>query len=102
MVAISKANGADIMFSTWAYSPYLDDYASTTYYQKGFEENNEVVKEVALKSGIPLFDFEAVMPDDKKYWRDGRHVNELGAEKTAELFAAFINENGLIKKRESK
>ena len=102
MVAISKANGVDILFSTWAYSPYLDDYASTPYYQKGFEENNDVVKEVAVKNGIPLFDFAAVMPEDKKYWHDGRHVNELGAEKTAELFAAFINDNGLIKKRESK
>jgi lysophospholipase L1-like esterase len=98
MVAIAKANGANIMFSTWAYSPRLDDYASKPYYQKGFEENNQVVREVALSNGIPLFDFAALMPEDKKYWDDGRHVNALGAEKMAELFAEFIHENGLIKK----
>ncbi len=98
MVAIAKANDVDIMFVTWAYSPYLDDYASTPYYQKGFEENNEVMKEVAASNGIPLFDFASVMPKDKKYWHDGRHVNELGAEKQAELIAEFIEKNSLIKK----
>jgi hypothetical protein len=97
MVAIAKANGVEIMFSTWAYSPYLNDYASTPHYQKGFDENNEAVREVALGSGMPFFDFASVMPKDKKYWRDGRHVNALGAEKMAELFAVFIHENGLIK-----
>ncbi len=102
MVAISKANGVEMLFSTWAYSPYLDDYASTDYYQKGFEENNEVVKEVARKNEIPVFDFAAVMPKDKKYWHDGRHVNELGAEKMAELFAEYIHDNGLIKPQQNK
>ncbi len=97
MAAIAKANGVEFLFSTWAYSPYLDDYASTPYYQKGFDENNEVVKEVALGSGMPFFDFAAVMPKDKKYWRDGRHVNPLGAEKMAEIFAEYINDNDIIK-----
>ncbi len=98
MVAIAKANNVDILLLTWAYSPYLDDYASTPYYQKGFDENNEVVKEVAARNGIPLFDFASVMPKDKKYWRDGRHVSERGAEKNAELLAEFLDKNGLIKK----
>ena len=102
MVAIAKANGANIMFSTWAYSPYLDDYASKPYYQKGFEENNEVVREVAISDGIPLFDFAAVMPKDEKYWYDGRHVNALGAEKMAGLFAEYLNGNGLIKRQSRK
>ncbi|MEW6144782.1 MAG: SGNH/GDSL hydrolase family protein [Thermodesulfobacteriota bacterium] len=97
MVAIAKANGVEILFSTWAYSPYLNDYASTPYYQKGFEENNDVVKEVAIENGIPFFDFSAVMPKDRKFWRDGRHVNALGAEKMAELFAEYLHESGLIK-----
>ncbi len=47
---------------------------------------------------MPLFDFEAVMPDDKKYWGDGRHENELGAEIKGELFAKFLHDNGLIKR----
>ena len=56
------------------------------------------MKEVAERNGVPIFDFASVMPTDKKYWADGRHVNELGAEKKAELFADFIHKNGLIQK----
>lgn len=96
MIAVSHANGADIMFATWAHSPHFDDYASTPFYQRGFSENNQVVKEVANEHEIPVFDFAEVMPQDKKYWSDGRHVNKRGARKKAELFAEFINESGLI------
>ncbi len=98
MIAVSRANDADIILSTWAYSPYFDDYASMGFYQKGLAQNNEVVKEAAASNRVPLFDFASVMPADKKYWADGRHVNELGAEKKAELFADFIHKNGLIPK----
>lgn len=96
MAAIAKANNIDIMLATWAYSPHFEDYASTDYYQKGYDENNDVIKDVAKSNGIPLFDFASVMPKDKKYWTDGRHLNELGAEKKAILFAEFIHKNNLI------
>ncbi len=35
MIALTKANGVDMVFVTWAWSPYLDDYASTPHYQRG-------------------------------------------------------------------
>jgi lysophospholipase L1-like esterase len=98
MIAVAKENGVGIMFSTWAYSPYLHDYASEGYYQQGFRENNDVVKEVATVAQIPLFDFAAVMPQDAEYWADGRHVNEAGALVKARLFAEFIDSQGLIEK----
>jgi lysophospholipase L1-like esterase len=96
MIAIAKEHGIEVLFSTWAHSPYLNDYASKDYYQHGFQENNEVVKEVANKHHIPLFDFAAVMPQDARYWADGRHVNEAGALEKATLFAEFIHTQGLI------
>jgi lysophospholipase L1-like esterase len=98
MVAVAKEHGVTIIFSTWAYSPYLNDYAAEDYYQRGFKENNDVVKEVATAHHIPLFDFAAVMPQDAKYWADGRHSNEAGALVKARLFAAFIDDQGLIEK----
>jgi lysophospholipase L1-like esterase len=98
MVAITKEQGVKIMFSTWASSPYLNDYAAEGYYQQGFKENNDVVKEVAGDQHIPLFDFAAVMPQDAKYWADGRHSNEAGALVKAKLFAEFIDAQGLIAK----
>jgi lysophospholipase L1-like esterase len=96
MIAIGKEHGIEVLFATWAYSPYLNDYASKDYYQHGFQENNEVVKEVANRHHIPFFDFAAVMPQDAKYWADGRHSNEAGALVKARLFAEFIHVQGLI------
>ena len=96
MIAISEEHDIDILFSTWAYSPYLDDYASKAYYQQGFEENNDVVKEVANRHHIHLFDFAGVMPQDVEYWADGRHINEAGALVKARLFAEFIDTQKLI------
>ena len=96
MIATAKEQEVQILFSTWAHSPNLNDYASEGYYQQGFRENNDVVKEVAVSHDIPLFDFAAVMPQDAMYWADGRHVNEAGALVKARLFAEFIHDHGLI------
>ncbi|MDA2920095.1 SGNH/GDSL hydrolase family protein [Desulfobacterota bacterium AH_259_B03_O07] len=97
MIAIAKANNVKIMFATWAHSPYFDgDYASLPFQQIGIRENNDVVREVAIKNNIPIFEFADQMPRDKKYWTDGRHVNEEGALIKAELFANYIHEKGLI------
>jgi len=97
MIAVSRANGAKVMLATWAYSPLFDDYASTPYYQEGFDENNVVVREAAKSQGAPLFDFAAVMPRDKRYWHDGRHVNEEGALRKAELFARYLHDQAMIR-----
>jgi lysophospholipase L1-like esterase len=97
MIAIAQEHDVQILFSTWAHSPRLNDYASEDYYQQGFRENNDVVKEVAAGHDIPLFDFAAVMPQDVAYWADGRHVNEEGAVVKARLFAEFIHAQGLIR-----
>lgn len=99
IVAVAKEHGVQIMFSTWAYSPYRKDYAAQGYYQQGFKENNDVVKEVAAEGQIPLFDFATVMPQDAKYWADGRHSNEAGALLKAQLFAEFIHTQKLIEQQ---
>lgn len=98
MIAIAKEHGVEIMFSTWAYSPYLNDYVSQGYYQQGLKEDNDLIKEVATDEHIPLFDFAAVMPQDVKYWADGRHSTEAGALLKAKLFAGFIDAQGLIER----
>jgi len=96
MIAIAKANNIKIMLATWAHSSDFDDYASLPFQQKGIKENNEVVREVAIRNNIPIFYFAEQMPKDTKYWADGRHVNEKGALLKAELFAKYIHESGLI------
>jgi lysophospholipase L1-like esterase len=96
MSAIAKEHNVMIMLATWAHSPYMKDYASQDYYQHGFQENNDVVKEVAADQQIPLFDFAEVMPQEAIYWADGRHINEAGALVKARLFAEYIHDQGLI------
>jgi lysophospholipase L1-like esterase len=98
MIAVAKSHGVEIMLTTWAYSPYLNDYASESSYQHGFEENNDVAKEVAAEQQVPIFDFAGVMPQDAKYWADGRHSNEAGALLKARLFAEYIHDQGWIPK----
>ena len=90
MIAIAKEYNIQILFATWAYSPLFEDYASTQHYQLGFKENNEAVRNVTEKHIIQLFDFVKVMPSDKRFWHDGRHVNEEGALLKANLFAEFL------------
>jgi lysophospholipase L1-like esterase len=96
MAAVAAAHDVGILLATWAYSPYLNDYASLAYYQDGFQENNAVVKDVAEDRQVPLFDFAAVMPQDALYWADGRHVNEAGALEKARLFAEYLHTHGMI------
>ena len=98
MIAVAKAHDVKIMLSTWAHSPYLNDYAAEGYYQQGFKENNDVVKELGTDQHVPMFDFASVMPQDAEYWADGRHSNEAGAVVKARLFAEFIDDQGLIEK----
>ena len=96
MIAIAKSNNIQIMMATWAYSPFFSDYSSTPHYQRGYSENNDIVKKVGELQKVPVFDFASVMPQDPKYWADGRHVNEEGALLKAKLFAEFIHQEGLI------
>lgn len=96
MIAIANAHRIRVLLSTWAYSPSFDDYAANPAYQYGFNENNSVVKAVATETHTPIFDFAAAMPQDTRYWHDGRHVNVQGAALKAELFAEYLHNNGLI------
>ncbi len=102
MVAVARAHEVQPMLVTWAHSPHLNDYVSTEHYERGLREGNEVVRQVAERFGVPLFDFAAVMPTDREYWKDGRHVNEAGALKKAQLFAAFIHGQDLVTLKDSE
>ncbi len=96
MIAVAKENEIKVILATWAYSPHFNDYASRDYYQQAYQEHNNIIRKFSDTHNVPVFDFAAVMPQLKKYWADGRHVNEPGALLKAELFAEFIVETGLI------
>ena len=97
MIAICQAHDLKVMMATWAHSPQFNDYAASEAYQKGFKEHNEVIKGLGKEMNVPVFDFASVMDQDKKYWVDGRHVNEEGATLKADLFAEFIQKQFFLK-----
>lgn len=90
MVAVTRAHGAEIMFSSWAHRPGTDKHPLDPVYLEGVDENNAAVRRTAEKERVAFFDFAAEMPQDESYWADERHVNEKGARRKAELFAEFI------------
>lgn len=97
-IALARHRGVAILLSTWAWCPSFGDHAADPLYQRAFAELNAVVREVARKNAVELFDFVALMPTDREYWADGRHSNERGARRKAELFAAFIAEHFLARR----
>jgi len=97
IIAMAKAHDVSVMLSTWAHSPNMQCYAALPYYRLGFQQHNQILRNTADDLSLPIFDFASVMPEDRKYWADGRHVNEEGAYLKASLFADFIRENDLIR-----
>ena len=96
LVGLARAHGVSVVLATWAHSPHFDDYAASDHYQRGFREGNEVVQAVGEAMQVPVFDFAAVMPQDRRYWHEGRHLNAEGAAVKAGLFAGFLVEQGLV------
>lgn len=100
IVAIAKEHNINILLSTWAYSNQFDKsdyYVTTPYYELGFKENNEVVKNVGESHNVLVYNFVSEMPMDKIYWLDGVHVNEEGVKLKGKLFADYIYSNKMIK-----
>lgn len=90
IIAVSRENGIAVLFSTWAWSDQLSDYAASPHYQKGFNDLNDVVKKIGKTKNVEVYDFAVEMPVDKKYWADGSHSNLAGVTLKAKLFANYI------------
>ena len=99
MLAIERAHGITPVLITWQWSPHFGDYTATRHYQKAYAQHNEVYKRLAAFYDVPLFDMEAVMPQDKEYYEDGRHSNPKGTRKRAELIAEFLTSHKLLPRR---
>ena len=85
------------LLATFAHTPHVDNhYASTIAYQRGFAEQNDMVKEVAKSHDVFLLDFAALMPQEMLYWNDGVHLNEEGALRKAKIFAEFFHQRHVI------
>lgn len=98
LVLIAKARSVETVIATFAFSPLFENEprVASPEYISAYEEMNAVLKAVAEQKGAHLFDFASKFPIDKKYYHDGRHVNEEGARLMAKMFADNLTENHLI------
>ena len=98
MVALARAHGARVLLATFAYSPLFGDEPTVTSkeHRSALDEGNEVVRRVGAATAAPVFDFASEMPEDQKYFTDGRHFTAEGNALRARLFADFLLEQKLL------
>ncbi len=92
--AIADEFNISVVLSTLATTnETTDGRALSEYYMYGVAEHNEVIKKVGEMKSVILFDFAGIMPKEGKYWTDVMHETEDGAQKKAEIYAAFLYDN---------
>jgi lysophospholipase L1-like esterase len=102
MVAVARAHGAQVVLATFAFSAHFPDEptVSSPEYRGALDEGNEVVRRVGVATGAPVFDFAAVMPDEPRYFTDGRHFTAEGNRLRATMFADFLLARALLPRPE--
>ena len=101
IVAIAKDRGITAVLSSFAYSPLFTDQpkVSSKEYMAAFGENNHLLESIAQEMDQHFFDFASKFPTEKRWYTDGRHVNEAGARLKAELFGDFLIDAQLLPPR---
>jgi hypothetical protein len=99
IVAIARANGVEVVFSTWA------SYAGETplpnpiqqqHIQDALSEQNQLVLDLGAELGVPVIDFAAQAPQGELYWQDGMHLTAPGTLEQARQYAEFLVNNDLL------
>jgi len=97
---IANAHGLPVMVATQTYDRdhYNNGSELDRSLARGQEEHNAVVRGFEGQyDGLHVYDFDAEFEFNPDEWfNDGIHLNERGLRRQAEMFAAFIHENGLI------
>lgn len=99
IVAIAKNNrGIEVVLSSFAYSSLFAEHprVSSQEYISAYEEHNLLLEKIAEEMDVHFLDFAGEFPTERRWYTDGRHVNEEGAQLKAELFGAFLIEKQLL------
>ena len=104
IVAIAKDRGITVVLSSFAYSPLFTDQAkvASEEYISAYEENNQMLAATAADMDEHFFDFASKFPTEKRWYTDGRHVNEEGAQLKARLFGDFLIANRLLTSQDNE
>ena len=98
LVALARSRGIGVTLATFAHCPAFvaNPVTAAPEYVRALAEHNDVLRALAAELDLPLFDFAAAFPNEPRLYADGIHVNEFGALRKAQLFAAFLVERGLV------
>lgn len=98
MVAICREFGISIAMMTFAVSPEFVEAPRVTSpeYAGAIREHNRVLLDICAQHHLACYDHAAEMPADRRYWTDGRHTTEEGAELRARLVATWLLGSGLL------
>lgn len=98
IVDIAKENNISVLLVTFAQNPNFEgDMNNCTWFYNGIVEHNQVIKQVGRETGAKVFELDkTILPLNKSFWSDGRHNNEAGARRKAELIAEFMVDNDMI------
>ncbi len=92
----AKANAIKIVLATSPFSSEVDfknsEFKPTDNFKYVINEHESVIKNLATKYDIPLFDLEQLMPQDGKYWSNQLQVNEAGSRMKAKFYAEWIHQ----------
>lgn len=98
LVSIAATNRVETVLLTFAYSSLFPDEPRVNHpvYTRAMDEGNAIVRKVADETPARLYDFASVMPDDTRYFTDGRHFTREGNELRAEVTANFLIDARLL------
>lgn len=90
---------SDPGISQWIWGTYKDgiNYSEANL-SRALSAYNDVLRQVAAKEKVPVFDTDLLIPKTLEYFYDDCHFNNNGSQKAAALLGSFLLENGLCKK----
>ena len=99
MVGIAQVHNINIMLSTWAYAQNTPNEIFPDVLKGAVEEHNTLTRTVAEELQIPLIDLANLLTDRPDlFFEDGGHFNRTGTLEQAQLYAEFIDGQGLLQK----
>lgn len=98
IVTTAKHRKIKVVLASFAHSPLFTEKprASSEEYILAYKEHNQLLETIAAATDEHFFDFAKIFPTEKRWYTDGRHVNEEGAQLKAELFGEFLIANQLL------
>ncbi len=100
LAALARAQGAAIMFSTFAHDRDISGYWGEAWMLQAMEEHNAIVRQVAEQTDALFYDLAAQGPltADPRYWgSDGIHPSPEGYRWIAEHYAAYLVAEGALR-----